>query len=724
MWQDIIKAKVVKAGKKSVNRVLFRNAMYDVTSQYLTENHSGDELTINKVVELKDPLKLLGIQKLKDDGYEGRMLGNFQSWWINQFERQLPAVLNKMIRLRLADKGAGIGENKGTTAYLLKAKNVRLKKKILQLLEGEDWLSTQQIMGKLIDIKFRDTPSNSNALSMIVNQIKEVDSRRVTNRGIVIDPSVVNYLTIRHIKQFKLKGEDIIKSGNRGKRPNKVKGEILRTVVSEYLEETGYRDYYIIGYIGDAFEKIYPRYLALHAPEAAATSKYKLLERKVLQSLPSYFPSPYVSKSVSKNNIIYRIVVKENIDLTNFGERMILKAARGKKSSKVKGEILRPLVIEYLEETGYRDYYITNDVLEEIFPRYLALHKETLPKGSYWLPASILKRKIDFMLNSYFPSSYVSKSVSKNNIIYRIVVKENIDLTNFGERMILKRNVGKKPHKIKSEILRPLVIEYLEKTGYRDYYFFSDAFEEIYPKYLVLHKEEISKYSVGLRVQERIVEGRVNDFLSQYFPSQYKKSSISFKSTGYRLMVNKNVSERDIKIQALAMLESKMSKAYDPKPPNKVTPNMEEDIDYVTGENEYENNPTLSQKIKQILSLKPIPYSPKKPKKEDVDKEDNCGCNSCNDVSKGKKKSSKCTGRTKKTSSKVKGKKWTQCVPTGEKGKYRRANWGQAGVKVTGDSGNTKRKKSFRARHKCKTCKLDNGPKRYYSNQCLACRDW
>ena len=251
MWQDIIKTKVVKAGKKSVNRVLFRNAMYDVTSQYLTENHSGDEITINMLEELKDTLKLLGIQKLKDDGYEGRMLGNFQSWWINQFERQLPAVLNKMIRLRLADKGAGIGENKGTTAYLLKAKNVRLKKKILQLLEGEDWLSTQQIMGKLIDIKFRDTPSNSNALSMIVNQIKEVDSRRVTNRGIVIDPSVVNYLTIRHIKQFKLKGEDILKRGNKGTRPNKVKGNILRPLVIEHLEETGYKDYYILDNVFD-----------------------------------------------------------------------------------------------------------------------------------------------------------------------------------------------------------------------------------------------------------------------------------------------------------------------------------------------------------------------------------------------------------------------------------------------------------------------------------------
>ena len=65
MWQDIIKAKVVKGGRTSVNKVLFRNVMYDVTSQYLTENHSGDEITINMLVELKDPLKLLGIQKLK-----------------------------------------------------------------------------------------------------------------------------------------------------------------------------------------------------------------------------------------------------------------------------------------------------------------------------------------------------------------------------------------------------------------------------------------------------------------------------------------------------------------------------------------------------------------------------------------------------------------------------------------------------------------------------------
>ena len=402
------------------------------------------------------------------------------------------------------------------------------------------------------------------------------------------------------------------------------------------------------------------------------------------------------------------------------GEDILKRGNKGTRPNKVKGNILRPLVIEHLEETGYKDYYILDNVFEEIYPKYLALHHPMLHqhrnrRGKF----KALEEKVLLTLAAYFPSPYVSRQVNKNSIRYRLAVKENIDLKNFGKRILKQNYSKKKSSKIRSEIVRPLVIEYLEKTGYKDYYFFKDVFEEIYPKYLALHREAVTGKAYG-----SIIEDRINQFLIQYFPSPYKPATVGMKGKMWRMIVNENVDIKNIKTQMTAMLESKMSKAYDPKPPKKVTPDMEEDIDYVTGENEYENNPTLSQKIKQILSLKPIPYSPKKPKKEDVDKEDNCGCNSCNDVSKGKKKSSKCTGRTKKTSSKVKGKKWTQCVPTGEKGKYRRANWGQAGVKVTGDSGNTKRKKSFRARHKCKTCKLDNGPKRYYSNQCLACRDW
>ena len=78
-------------------------------------------------------------------------------------------------------------------------------------------------------------------------------------------------------------------------------------------------------------------------------------------------------------------------------------------------------------------------------------------------------------------------------------------------------------------------------------------------------------------------------------------------------------------------------------------------------------------------------------------------------------KSSRCTKATKKAHSTRKGKKWMKCVKSGSG--YKRVHWGQAGVRVTGKSGNTKRKKSFRARHKCSSAKPGT-PK------AMACKDW
>lgn len=82
-----------------------------------------------------------------------------------------------------------------------------------------------------------------------------------------------------------------------------------------------------------------------------------------------------------------------------------------------------------------------------------------------------------------------------------------------------------------------------------------------------------------------------------------------------------------------------------------------------------------------------------------------------------KKKKGKCTGPTKKASSTSKGKKWMQCVKNPDGKGYKRIHWGQKGVRVTGDSGDTKRKKSFRARHGCKDAKP--GTAKY-----MACKDW
>lgn len=79
-------------------------------------------------------------------------------------------------------------------------------------------------------------------------------------------------------------------------------------------------------------------------------------------------------------------------------------------------------------------------------------------------------------------------------------------------------------------------------------------------------------------------------------------------------------------------------------------------------------------------------------------------------------KNARCTKTTKKASSTSKGKKWMKCVKS-DSGGYKRIHWGQKGAKVTGKSGNTKRKKSFRARHKCSTAK-SNTPRGQ------ACKDW
>tara|TARA_B100000424_G_scaffold79784_1_gene59762 strand:+ start:1193 stop:2131 length:939 start_codon:yes stop_codon:yes gene_type:complete len=76
----------------------------------------------------------------------------------------------------------------------------------------------------------------------------------------------------------------------------------------------------------------------------------------------------------------------------------------------------------------------------------------------------------------------------------------------------------------------------------------------------------------------------------------------------------------------------------------------------------------------------------------------------------------KCTGPTKKASSTAKGKKWMKCTKQ-PGGGYKRVHWGQKGVRVTGKSGNTKRKKSFKARHNCSNAKAG-------SAQAAACKDW
>jgi hypothetical protein len=76
--------------------------------------------------------------------------------------------------------------------------------------------------------------------------------------------------------------------------------------------------------------------------------------------------------------------------------------------------------------------------------------------------------------------------------------------------------------------------------------------------------------------------------------------------------------------------------------------------------------------------------------------------------------SKKCTGPTKKASSDRKDKKWTKCAKQPD-GSYKRIHFGEKGVRVGG--GNSKRAKSFRARHDCKNAKQG-------SAQQASCSNW
>jgi hypothetical protein len=75
---------------------------------------------------------------------------------------------------------------------------------------------------------------------------------------------------------------------------------------------------------------------------------------------------------------------------------------------------------------------------------------------------------------------------------------------------------------------------------------------------------------------------------------------------------------------------------------------------------------------------------------------------------------SKCTKVTKKAHSNRKGKKWTKCARQSD-GSIKRIHWGQAGVRV--GSGNSKRKKSFKKRHRCGNAKKG-------TPNAMSCSDW
>lgn len=104
MWEEILKRK-----SSAESRTYYKNVFYNVLSNYIIENYeSRDAISIPEIKNKLNEIKELCVEVIVEES--GRMAkGPFLKWFNNKIQHQIPAVLNKMIRLGLMEPG---GERK------------------------------------------------------------------------------------------------------------------------------------------------------------------------------------------------------------------------------------------------------------------------------------------------------------------------------------------------------------------------------------------------------------------------------------------------------------------------------------------------------------------------------------------------------------------------------------------------------------------------------------
>lgn len=72
---------------------------------------------------------------------------------------------------------------------------------------------------------------------------------------------------------------------------------------------------------------------------------------------------------------------------------------------KIKGSIFKKLLLEHVENTGYKNQYIISEVIESIFDEYKELHSQEVSHRTVLSP-QYLKEKMNRFFSSYFPEGY------------------------------------------------------------------------------------------------------------------------------------------------------------------------------------------------------------------------------------------------------------------------------------------------------------------------------
>jgi|14BtaG_2_1085337.scaffolds.fasta_scaffold00131_25 hypothetical protein len=195
-------------------------------------------------------------------------------------------------------------------------------------------------------------------------------------------------------------------------------------------------------------------------------------------------------------------------------------------TAKLKGSIIRNLLLEYVEETDYQNEYIIEDVVDSIYSEYRTRHKAQFPDAGL-SNLRIMKRKLTRFFGKYFPEGY-------ERIIDGKQSKKMIKLDQ-------RNNLEKSKPKVKGDIFRRLLLEHVEKTGYQDVYDIDDVIESIYEEYIKEYKIlEPGRPAPKSYKHKRLMRSFIN---RGYFPQQYIRNIDT--------MVKRNLNSDDIDIEKI-----------------------------------------------------------------------------------------------------------------------------------------------------------------------------
>jgi len=104
---------------------------------------------------------------------------------------------------------------------------------------------------------------------------------------------------------------------------------------------------------------------------------------------------------------------------------------------KIKGSIFKKLLLEHVENTGYKNQYIIPEVIDSIYDEYKELHKQEVSKRTILSPR-YLKQKMNTFFSNYFPEGY-ERNHRKNTMV-KIDQTQDLEKirTRSGNRLKLK----------------------------------------------------------------------------------------------------------------------------------------------------------------------------------------------------------------------------------------------------------------------------------------------